>query len=291
MSAEGCQPEHSERVARQFDRVAGRYLSYDEVPQQIATRLFERLDYLAMTPQCVLDLGCGPGRGLAELRRRYRKARIIGVDISADMLSLAGGSGRWWRRPKLLQADAHNLPLESGSVDLVVSNLMLPWCHDPYTVFEEIYRVLRPGGAVLFSSCGPDTLLEYRDLWASVDQCIHDFGLIDMHHLGDSMLAAGFSAPVLDRENLEVSYPTVGALEVEMQALGAANLAMGRRRGLMNDSVRKELQKAAGTADRFRVTLELIQGHAWKESAGIGDNRQNDEFVFSLDQMKQQIRG
>lgn len=280
------QPDDTGVIARQFDRIAARYDQHDEVPGQIASRLLERLDYLALTPATVLDLGCGTGKGLEALRLRYRKARLLGIDASPCMLELAAGRFGWWRPPSLILSDAHQLPLPADSVDLVVSSLMLPWCRDPHAVFQEIHRVLKPGGAVLFSSCGPDTFIEYRLLPANALVGVNTFGLVDMHDLGDSMLSTGFSAPVLDRENLTVSYPSVRAFEAELRALGGANVATGRRRGLMRGPDRKGSEERMAGQERFSVTIEIVQGHGWKHETVSGGKTADGDFVISLDQFR-----
>lgn len=284
------QVESSDFVAKQFDRVAARYDQHDAVMQQVADRLLSRLDYLAVQPSVVLDLGCGTGRVLVRLKQCFKKAQIIGVDCSQGMLTAASRRLGWWRRPRLIPADAHNLPLASDSVDLIVSNLMLPWCQDPHQVFHEMHRVLKPGGAVLFSSCGPDTVIEYRKRIPSNDRAVHAFGLIDMHDLGDSMLSTGFSAPVLDRENIDVTYPSVAAFEEELRALGAANLAIGRRRGLIGTDLRKAIRRGLPRSERFHVTLELVQGHAWKAEQTDSATEAGGDFVISLDRVRQQMK-
>ena len=75
-------------------------------------------------------------------------------------------------RPFFLNADAEQLPLRDASVDLVYSNVALQWCNDLEGVFREINRVLRPGGLLMFTTFGPDTLSELRVSWAAADSGI-----------------------------------------------------------------------------------------------------------------------
>lgn len=290
MENSGYSADASCVVARVYDQISSRYDSHDEVCRQIGQRLLDRLDLLAIKPRTVLDLGCGTGYLLPRLLARYKKSRVIGVDISANMLAVAASRARWWRKPRLILADGHDLPLATNSVDLIVSNQMLPWCHSPHQVFAEMYRVLSPGGAVMFSACGPDTLMEYSKLWQAVDGGIHSFGLFDMHDLGDSMLGNGFLAPVLDRENMTVDYPSIMALEQELRCTGAVNVAFGRRRGLMGSSLRTRVQAEVKSAGRFPVSLELVQGHAWKGESKKVTQPENNEYRVSIDQIRQGIR-
>jgi len=274
-------------VQRAFDDAAMSYDAYAEVYRQISSRMMERLDLLATRPPVVVDIGCGTGHDIAVLRKRYPKSRILGLDLSSRMLNLVGRRAGRWRKSALLAADAHHLPLADASVDLLTANMLLPWCQRPHSVIGEMHRVLAPGGAVFFTTAGPDTLIEYRSMWQSIDRYTHGFGLYDMHDLGDSMLSWGFSAPVLDRENLTVSYPSIDAFETELRRVGAINLASDRRRGLISPKVRSRAEDIVNIP--FNVTIELIQGHAWKSAnAGAGQER-DGEYHISVDNMRRSL--
>ena len=137
----------------------------------------------------------------------------------------------------------------------------------------------------MFTTAGPDTLIEYRKVWSEIDSYLHGFGLIDMHDLGDTMMASGFAAPVLDRDNLIIDYPDIDALQEELRALGAVNLASGRRAGLMAGSVRQRLRDLASSQSRFPVSLELVQGHGWKGELKQAVNSSGD-ITVSVDSLK-----
>lgn len=264
------QPAPVSMVRRQFLKAQQSFDAHAAVFQTVSDRLLARLELLAITPERVLDLGCRSGYQLDALAQRYPDAVIVGADPApAPPAQLPSSWPRWLQRKPAsksfsIACDPHSLPFADASFDLVISNLLLPWCESPHRVFEEAARVLATGGAFMFTSAGPDTLMEYRRAWASIDSHLHSFGLIDMHDLGDTMMASGFAAPVLDRDNLMVDYPDVTALQAELQKLGAANIAAGRRAGLMGRSVGEKLMQAAPSGARFPVTLELVQGHGWK---------------------------
>ncbi|NND91097.1 MAG: methyltransferase domain-containing protein [Granulosicoccus sp.] len=278
-------------VRRHFLRTATSFDKHAAVFETVGDRLRERLGLLAIKPARVLELGCRSGYQLAALQHRYPDALVIGADPAPGIPArLPRSWPNWLRRqaptPARLACDPHGLPFADGSFDLVVSNLLLPWCHSPHRVFEEVARVLSTEGAFLFTSAGPDTLMEYRSAWAGIDRHIHSFGLIDMHDLGDMLLASGFSAPVLDRENLLVDYPDVSALQAELRQVGAVNVANGRRPGLMGSSVRRALQAATADCDRFAVTLELIQGHGWKGELRTRGRRSENAFSVPVDSLR-----
>jgi len=297
------QPLGIHQVRRAFVKSARTFADHSAVYDAVSARLMTRLDLLAIKPACVVDLGSRNGYQLQHLQERYPDAAVLGLDpgvgdaaegVVAKPLAQASlwqGLMRRWQANKPIQiaADPHRIPLPDASVDLVVSNLLLPWCHSPHAVFSEVSRIMKPGGAFLFSSAGPDTLKEYRAIWAQLDAHLHVFGLIDMHDLGDAMLQAGLAAPVLDRENLNVDYPSLAALQDELRAVGASNIAIGRRPGLMGRDVlpalAKRLDEARLPDERFSVTLELVQGHAWKDQLSNQRHNSGDEIRVPLEQV------
>jgi len=142
----------------------------------------------------------------ARCQRRYSKAQVIALDSSRKMLQEAARQQSWLRPFGRVCADAELLPFADGSIDLIVSNLMLQWCN-PDAVFAEFRRVLAPHGLLSFSAFGPDTLRELRAAWKQVDSHSHVHQFIDMHDLGDALVRGGFAAPVLDVERF--TYPAV----------------------------------------------------------------------------------
>lgn len=284
------QPDQFTCVRRQFKATNGAFGQHNAVFQNISERLFERLDLLAIEPARVLDLGARDGFQLEALRKRYPDALVVATDPAF----LTQTSGSWWpfgKRPSAsVSADPHHLPFADESFDLVVSNLLLPWCHDPALVYREVARILAQNGAFMLTSAGPDTLQEYQNLWLQIDTAEHLFGLADMHNIGDAMLSVGFAAPVLDRELITIDYPSVDALQAELHHVGAANIAMGRRAGLMSGQVRTQLSKLAAEG-RFSVTLELVHAHGWKGALSSARNNNSDEFSVSLDSLRESLRG
>lgn len=284
------QPAAIRTVRRQFQKYADRFDAHAEVFEAVSSRLMSRLELLAIKPVRVLDLGCRNGYQLSALAQHYPDAMVVGADPAPGSDINLPNTWPRWLRPKKKSAnkiacDPHQLPFDDGSFDLVVSNLLLPWCHSPHRVFEEASRVLSTGGAFMFTSAGPDTLAEYRRAWSGIDSYLHGFGLIDMHDLGDTMMASGFAAPVLDRDNLTIDYPDIDALQAELVALGAANLAQGRRTGLMSKEVRQKLRDNIAPGKRFAVSLELVQGHGWKGELKQSVNSAG-EFSVSVDSLK-----
>ncbi len=251
---------------RSFDRAAPGYDAVAVLQREIGNRLLERLDYVRLAPKTMLDLGCGTGQAVAPLMRRYPKARLIALDFAPGMLRLARRRGNWLKRPWCVCADAESLPLADGSVDLIVSNATFQWCNDLDATFRDLRRILSPGGLLMFTSFGPDTLMELRAAWAAVDGYAHVSPFADMHEVGDGLVRARFADPVMDAERLTLTYPQVRDLMRDLKVLGANNAAAGRPRGLTGP------RRLAAVEDAYEVhrrdgrlpaTYEVVYGLAW----------------------------
>ncbi|WP_295542019.1 malonyl-ACP O-methyltransferase BioC [uncultured Thiohalocapsa sp.] len=251
---------------RAFDAAAAGYDAVAVLQHEIGERMLERLDYIRLTPQRVLDLGCGTGVALERLAKRYRRAEVIGLDFAHGMLARARRRGHWLNRPRVVCADAEQLPLADDSVDLVFSSVTLQWVNDLDATFRELLRVLRPGGLLLFSTFGPDTLKELRAAWAAVDPGEHVSPFLDMHDIGDALVRARFADPVMDVERMTLTYADIGGLMRDLKQLGARNALAGRPRGLTG---RRRLAALAAAYERERrdghlpATYEVVHGHAW----------------------------
>jgi malonyl-CoA O-methyltransferase len=267
--------KHQVRLA--FDRAANTYDDFAALQYEVADRLLERLEVINIKIRSVLDVGCGTGYCTRALRDRYKRANVVGLDLAPAMVAKAMRQQSRWRRGRYLAGDAEALPIADDSVDLIFSNLTLQWCN-PDAVFSEFARVLRPGGTILFSTFGPDTLRELRDAWCAVDKSPHVHDFIDMHDLGDASMRAGLIEPVMDRENLVLDYADVSAVMKDLKGVGAHNVAPLRTRGLSGKSAFSKFKTAyEAMAENSRVpaTYEAIYGHAWASQATRGDK--NDE--------------
>ena len=246
---------------RAFERAAAGYDSVAVLQKEMATRLLERLNYVRLAPRTILDLGAGTGLAVDELQRRYRQARVLALDFAFPMLRLARRRGSLLRRPTCLCADAEALPLAEGSIDFIFSNATLQWCNDLDRTFVELRRVLAPGGLLMFTTFGPDTLRELRAAWAQADGHGHVSPFLDMHDVGDALVRAGFEGPVMDAEQLTLTYQDLGGLINDLRGLGARNATRERSRGLTGKS-RWAAMRLRGPSPRGPAARHL-RGRLW----------------------------
>lgn len=267
MSDVNAPPLDKNKARRSFGRAAKHYDEAAVLQHEIGRRMLERLDYVRHEPAVILDIGCGTGVATEALMKRYPKAQVFALDFAMPMLAQTCKRGRWLRRPRCLCADLDHLPLADQSVDLVFANAALQWSIEPARAFADISRVLRPGGLLMFSSFGPDTLMELRAAWAEVDGQPHVHNFTDMHDYGDMLMAAGLADPVMDVERMTVTYTDAMKLMREVKIIGAGNASAERARGLLS---RRRLIEVCAAYEQFRdadgrlpLTYEVVHGHAW----------------------------
>jgi malonyl-CoA O-methyltransferase len=255
-----------QRVRASFERVAAHYDEVAVLQQEVGRRLLERLDLVRLEPKRVLDLGAGTGYCTIPLMRRYKGATVIALDIAHAMLVRARQRAPRFRKLRCVCADIEALPFATRSADIVLSNLTLQWCDDLEHTFREIGRVLKPGGMLMFTTFGPDTLKELRASWQQVDDYNHVNAFIDMHDIGDAMVRARLAEPVMDVEHMTITYRDLSGLMRDLKMLGAHNMTAGRPRGLTGKRRLQALREAYELYRRDGVvpaSHEVVYGHAW----------------------------
>lgn len=280
-----------DRMRAHFDRAARDYDSVAVLQREVGQRLLERLAVIRIEPKRIVDVGCGTGMLSVMLGKRYRGTELVCLDISTAMIQRARQRKRWFSAQRFVCGDAEHLPLASRSVDMVFSNLTLQWCNDLEATLRECARVLRPGGVLLYSTLGPDTLRELRESWRAADAYNHVNVFYDMHDIGDAMMRAGLSDPVMDVERLTLTYPDVAKLMAELKLLGARNATQGRPRSLTGKNKLKTMTQAYESFRRDGVlpaTYEVIYGHAWGRDTAAP--RKDGATAISLDALRRKIR-
>lgn len=255
------------RLRSSFEKAAAGYDEAAVLQREVADRLLERLDIIRLNPFRILDLGTGTGYSMGHLGRRYRKAELVGLDLAHGMVRQARRRApRLFSRQRFICGDAENLPLARQSVDLVYSNLTLQWSTDLVQVAREIFRVLKPGGLVLFSTFGPDTLTELREAWGNVDRETHVNPFADMHDVGDVLFSSGFTDVVMDVDRLRETFTSVFALMTNLKQLGAHNINPGRPHHLTGKGRMTRLvdcYETYRTEQGLPASYEVVYAHAW----------------------------
>ena len=282
------------RVAASFGAAAARYDQAAVLQAQVGEELLERTAQLAQKPARILDVGAGTGRLTARLRKRFPISDVVALDLSFGMLQAAKRHGGWWKPLPRVQADAAALPLADASVDVLFSNLCVQWCDDLPAALLSFRRVLKPGGWLLFTTFGPDTLKELRAAFAAVDDRAHVHRFLDMHDVGDAVLAQGFADPMLDVERYTLTYADTVSLMRDLKAIGARNAHQDRPRGLMS---RRALHALEAAYEPLRVngvlpaSYEVIFAQAQAPLPGAPLKTAGGDLAsFSLEDMRARVR-
>ena len=289
MQADSILPIDAAAVTRQFDRLGRRALAPAFLLTEVAKRMAERLDYIRLAPQRILDAGCGQGAAVQLLTQRYKKADFIGVDASASQLAHAaqhwpstglrarfrqaiGGPRITW-----LQRDLNQLTLPAP-VDLLWTNGLLHWLPQPHTAIRQFASLIAPGGLLMLSCFGPDSFKQVRSAAAQAGLPNAVLPFVDMHDFGDMLVASRLSTPVMDSEMLTLTYPNPQALVDELRLLGGNPHA--HRSPNLTGKARWQaflaaLQNQAGADGRIPLSVEVIYGHAWQpdQIIALGSNQ------------------
>ena len=264
---------NKEYKRKSFNRAAITYDSCSILQDTISDNLIDRLKIIKLNPLNILDLGCGTGTNGLSLRKKYKKSKIINYDFSENMLREARLKQKLFILDKInlspysyICADIEAIPLKENSLDLVWSSSTLQWCNELDLVFNQVKKILKPGGLFIFSTFGPNTLNELREITENLFNEKKTSTFIDMHNIGDLLMHSGFSDPVLDVENFTMTYKEVDKLFMDIKSIGATNGNVSKNRGLSGRSFTKKIvekYEAYRNNNLLPASYEVIYGHAW----------------------------
>lgn len=155
-AAETPREEHPFPVGRRFAESLGYPKDVLDTLPQACVEAFAGVSNISVFADIsedatVLDLGCGAGLDtLIAARRVGSGGRVIGVDFSVSMLARAGEAAgeAGCENVSFYRADAEELPLEDGSVDVALVNGIFNLNPKRKAIFHELARVVRPGGEI-----------------------------------------------------------------------------------------------------------------------------------------------
>ena len=170
------------------------------------------------------------------------------------------------------------LPLQPGSLDLVISGLALQFVNDLPGVLAQIRRALRPDGLLLAAMIGGDTLTELRQCFAAAEaECEGGVSprvapFADLRDVGGLLQRAGFALPVTDLDHIVVRYDNAVALMADLRRMGATNILVERRRTPTRRATLLRMaqiyaERFADPDGRIRATYDVIWLSGWAPHA------------------------
>jgi malonyl-CoA O-methyltransferase len=248
---------------------------------EAARRMGERLAVLKRPPTRAIDW-YGDDRGA--LREACPRAERLRVDHG----EAPPRARPWWRR---WTGGERTLPVDgfpAGAGDLLWANMGLHWQPDPLVEMHRWFRALAVDGILMFTTLGPGSLGALRALYAGRGWGEPFAPFVDMHDLGDMLVEAGFTDPVMDQEVLHLSWTDAPALLAELRQWGG-NAAPPRHAGLRTPRWQKALHAAlAAPGERPALDVELVYGHAVRQPI---KPRVAAETQIGLQDMRSILRG
>lgn len=265
---------------KKFNRASETYDQVDVLFREIADRIGERLPFIRLQPENILECGARTGYLARKLLDYYPDTRFIAVEMVPGLLARL--VHRVDGRCHPLNAYYEALPVASNSVDMVVSSMALHWTNDLPACFREFHRILKPNGLLMLTLFGIDTLRELGESFSSCHDFLHQFP--EMHDLGDSLIRSGLQDPVMEREIITIEYSNLIRLFQDFKQSGMGNVHQQRLRGLFGKNRWQQAISHYNTLKKnntYPATFEIIYGHAWK--VHDADDYLKNEYYLSTD--------
>ena len=248
------------------DRAAQTFGEYDFLVREIGARLSDRLLDMARTFPLALDLGArtggyGPvpgGPGGIE--------HVVSCELSERMARQIESGG--------VVGDPEFLPFAEGRFDLVYSNLELHWANDLPGCLLQITRSLKPDGLFLAAILGGNTLTELRDVLMAAELDVTGGAsprvspFAELRDAGALLQRAGLALPVVDADEITVTYENLFRLLADLRGMGETNTVRERlrtstRRNIFLRAAELYLERYPAEDGRIRATFEIIYLHGW----------------------------
>ncbi|KQN68815.1 MULTISPECIES: malonyl-ACP O-methyltransferase BioC [Rahnella] len=221
---------NKQAVADAFSRAAISYENAAQLQRDVGEELLSlAAPYLKMygldgTGNTVVDAGCGTG-----YFSRFWKAQgqnVIALDLSEGMLNRARELDS---AQQYVPGDIERLPFADNSVDICFSNLAVQWCNALPRALEEMHRVTRNGGLVLFSTLAEGSLNELAAAWMKVDGRRHVNKFLTPDKIAEA--CAPYRHEVTFSDHI-AEFPDVMSLMRSLKGIGATHIKNGRIGGL-----------------------------------------------------------
>lgn len=257
------------------------------IESEINERLLEKLDFIHIEPESILDLGCGAGFGLSLLQQRFPKSNIKGMDINAKTLAHVA-KNLPFKKQELTCTDFNApLPYPAHSFDLIIANFSLQGAKNIYDLLKALFEILKPNGILLFSMLAEESLKEFRASWEHIDQYCHHNPFISAKDMSNILQHSLFNDTVLDCEEITLEYSSVHNAIKDIQHFNEP-LSLKNMRTTLTGKQRWQafehqwrvlFQQKDG---KIPSSYHIMYGHACKQKKAQLKLEQSNEAKFSL---------
>jgi len=256
-------------ACKSFSNAANTYDERAVMQHNVADKMLSQLEELNIAPETILDVGCGTGRAVEEITRRYPNAKIIASDFAQPMLDFT--KDRLLKKdlavPELLCEDMDQLTIDDNSIDLIFTTSAIQWSADINLLFKKFFRALRPNGYIIFSTFGPETMWQLRESWSRVDGYKHIHHFTEVSGYETALLNGGFTEVTISNEEQIVNYHTLKDLMKDLKKVGVVNANSERARGMLGKTAFTQLSneyEIYRIDDCLPLSYDVIFGHARK---------------------------
>lgn len=264
--------------------------------EEVALRMSERLQWFREKPESWLHwepmLGGLQAHEHVRLMLPGAHCHVAALHLKQALDATREPPSPSWN-PKHWFSGKTPIPVtENTRVGMVWANMALHLESRPLTLLRRWYDHIDTNGFLMFSCLGPDTLRELRAVYTRMawPEPTHPF--TDMHDWGDMLVHSGFAEPVMDMEQITLSYSGAQPMLDDLRLLGR-NLHVGRSAGLRSKFWRMRVCEAIESDfprapdGRLLLTLEIIYGHAFKTAPRT---KPNSSTSVSVDDMRAMLR-
>lgn len=262
------------RIALIFNRRAEVYDRHAVIQQRMAHRIMQTLEENRVEAGSILELGCGTGYLTQLLSEYFPDAGLVGMDLSKRMVATArertGNRVRYW------VGDVEEEPLGKRCYDLIAANAVVHWLQNPESTLQRLADALQPGGFLVLSVFGPDTLQELAWIYDAVEE---EMGLPPSRRVGAFhsecewirlMEQAGISSPRFLQCWQRLPHPSAKDLLTAVQGMGAGGARI-REHSISPMLEKRLIEEILQRYDRMwrdkdgvYATFQLIQVYGWK---------------------------
>jgi len=210
------------------------------------------------------------------LKDKFKKIKLINYDFSINMLREARKKQNDQTNSCLeiddlsfVCGDIEELSFPESTFDIIWSTSSFQWCNNISDTFKEIKKILKPGGFFLFSTFGPNTLFELKNITKEISKYQKTNDFVSFQSIKNILDTEGFSKPKIKSEEFCIAYKDVTKLFLDLKKIGASSGFESKKIGLSGKLFLKLISdgyKKYSYDGIFPATYEVFYGYAWKDS-------------------------
>ena len=256
------------------NRAALRFPNDNTMIYNAANNLVSRLNELKVNFSSILIIGYNST--VAKLLKKFLNVElVVQIDIADQMIKKAIKEDALEEQQSLkIVADEEWLPFSEKSFDIIINFFTLHWINDLPGTLLQIKKALKPNGFFFASFFGGETLMELRQSAAEAENKIENKitkrvpPFVNIQQAGSLLQRAGFSNPIIDKDNFIIKFRSVNDLMHAIRRIGETNILNKRKANFTRRETFCELEKIykknfASNNNEIVATIEILNITVW----------------------------